>query len=446
MNRPLQWTLGAVAAATGGRVVGDASTVITSVGTDSRAVEAGCLFVAIGGERFDGHDFAPTAMAAGAAAVLVEPRPNLEATPRVEVGHTLTALRDLAAMRRNELTMPVVAVTGSSGKTSTKDLLATVLPGAAVSQRSFNNEIGVPLTVLATPAEAPFLVVEVGSRGKGHIEWLMPAVRPDVAIITNLGVVHLETFGSEAVLADAKFELIEALTESGTAIVPDDEARLHRIHRGQTVTFGATSEAGVRVTDLQVGDDARASFTLGAGESAATVRLALPGVHQALNAAAAVAAALAVGVDFDVAVAGLAEAQGSPWRMEIHPGSVTVVNDAYNANPDSVAAALETVSAMPGRHIAVLGEMAELGPVAEAEHLRIGRMAGDLGFAAVVVVGDDPGIARGAGRIARSVSDTATASRVVRGFLREGDVVLVKASRAVGLEGLAMELVEEANQ
>ena len=451
MSGALRWTLADVADASGGRVVGDAATEIASVGTDSRAAEDGSLFVAISGEHFDGHAFVADATAAGAVAVLVEAgrlggSSGAAGTPRVEVDNTLTALRDLAARRRSELTMPVVAITGSSGKTSTKDLLAAALPGASASLRSYNNEIGVPLTVLATPDEAPFLIVEVGSRGKGHIEWLMPAVRPDVAIVTNLGVVHLETFGSEEVLADAKFELVEGLTAAGTAVIPDDEPRLVRPHRGTTVTFGRSAEADVRVAGLTVGDDGRPAFTLHSKAGQRRVALGLAGAHQALNAAAAVGAALAVGVDLDTAVAGLADAVGSPWRMEIHRGSVTVVNDAYNANPDSVATALRTVAAMPGRHVAVLGEMAELGPVAETEHVRIGRLAEELGFAAVVVVGDDPGIARGAGRIARGVADTTAAARLVRGFLRDGDVVLVKASRSVGLEGLALGLVEEATQ
>jgi UDP-N-acetylmuramoyl-tripeptide--D-alanyl-D-alanine ligase len=169
----------------------------------------------------------------------------------------------------------------------------------------------------------------------------------------------------------------------------------------------------------------------------------MAGRHNARNTAAAVAAGLAIGVDLATLVAGVERAAASPWRMEIHRGSVTVVNDAYNANPDSVEAALRTVAELPGRHVAVLGRMAELGIVAEEEHLRIGALAVELGFAGVVVVGDEPGIARGAGRVARPVADSEEALRVLRGYLREGDVVLVKASRAVGLEALAGRLVEE---
>lgn len=443
MSSGLRWTLAEVAAATGGRVVGAADTEITAVGTDSRHVAPGELFVAVAGERFDGHDYTTAAMAAGAGAVLVAADRDVDVEPRVEVGDTLTALRDLAAHRRTELDMPVIAITGSSGKTSTKDLLAAALPNAVASVKSYNNEVGVPLTVLGAPADAAYLVVEVGSRGKGHIAWLMPAVRPDVAIVTNLGVVHLETFGTEAILADAKFELVEGLAADGTAVLPDGEPRLDRPHRGRTVTFGRSERADIRYGDVALDDSGFPSFTVATRTGRAAVELPIAGEHQAANAAAAIAAALAVGVDLETAASGMAQAQGSPWRMEIHRGGVTVVNDAYNANPDSVEAALRTVAKLPGRHVAVLGLMAELGTVEEEQHVRIGRLAADLGFAAVVVVGVDPGIARGAGRIARNVPDPATAARVLRGFVRDGDVVLVKASRAVGLEGLALELVEE---
>jgi UDP-N-acetylmuramoyl-tripeptide--D-alanyl-D-alanine ligase len=168
----------------------------------------------------------------------------------------------------------------------------------------------------------------------------------------------------------------------------------------------------------------------------------MAGRHQALNAAAAIAAGRALGVDLDILIAGIETATGSPWRMEVHAGPITVVNDSYNANPDSVAAALETVAEFPGRHIAVLGQMAELGPIAEQEHRRVGALVERLGYAAVVVVGEEPGIATGAGRIARSVATAEEAESVLRGFLREGDVVLVKASRAVGLESLAQRLID----
>jgi UDP-N-acetylmuramoyl-tripeptide--D-alanyl-D-alanine ligase len=421
-----------------------AETVVRGVSTDSRRVAPGDLFVAVAGDVFDGNDFVRAAIAAGAAAVVTSE--DIAGVPRIVAADTLEVLRDLAALRRAELRMPVVAITGSSGKTSTKDLLARALPGAWASPRSFNNEIGVPLTVINTPDDASYLVAEVGSRGRGHISFLMPAVRPDVAVITNLGLVHLETFGTTADLADAKFELIEALDEEGAAVLPAGETRLHRPHRGSTLTFGVEPDADVRVGRVDIDSGGYPSFQISYHDEVANVRLRIAGAHQALNAAAAVAAGVALGVDFAVLVTRLESATGSQWRMEIHRGRFTVVNDAYNANPDSMEAAMRTVAAMPGRHLAVLGTMAELGPVAAAEHRRIGRLADELGFAAVITVGDEPGIAAAAGPIARNVPDAETAHELISGMVRPGDVVLVKASRAVGLESLAMRLATEATQ
>ncbi len=441
MIRP--WTLETVAEATGGRLVGDPQTPITDVAVDSRAVVPGVLFVALRGERFDGHRFTAEARRNGAVAVLVSvPEPEDEAA--VVVPDTATALRDLAAHRRAELDVPVVAITGSTGKTTTKDLLAAALPGSTASLRSYNNEVGVPLTVLSAGFDTTVLIVEAGSRGTGHLRWLLPAIRPDVAVITNLGVVHLETFGTVERLADAKWELVEGLESGGVAVLPAGEPRLRRPHAGRTVTFGTEPEADVSVHDIVPGDDGRARFRLVTPAGERDIRLAIPGSHQPLNAAAAVAAGLALGADLDTLVAGIVQAEGSPWRMEIHRGSFTVVNDAYNANPDSVEAALRTVAAMPGRHVAVLGAMAELGPVEEEEHVRIGTLAADLGFATVVTVGDDPGIARGAGAITRPAADPAAALRLLDTLIEPGDVVLVKASRAIGLEGVAAMLRDEA--
>ena len=438
----LDWTLGQIAPSLG-ELFGDASIRIDGVSTDSRAVGPGDLFVAIAGENHDGHDFVAGAVASGAAAVLTEAS-RTEVEPRIEVKDSGEALLGLARLRRDELTAPVIAVTGSTGKTTTKDMMASAIPGAWASPASYNNEVGVPLTVLQTPRNARALVVEMGSRGRGHLEWLMPAVRPDVAVITNVGVVHLETFGDTATLADAKWEIVGGLGESGTAVLPVDEPRLRRAHPGATVTFGVESEADVVAHGISFDDKGRARFTIEAEAGRAEVALELPGIHQPANAAAAAAAALAVGVDLDTIAVGLGAATGSKWRMEIHDGRFTVVNDAYNANPTSVEAALRTVAALGGRPIAVLGQMAELGDVAEVEHIRMGRLAAQLGFAAVLMVGDDPGLADGAGAIARRVESPDDALRIVSELIRDGDTVLVKASRAVGLERLAEQLIDVA--
>ncbi len=443
----LGWSLQQVADATGGTVhaADPAAPLVASVGTDSRASGPGELFVAIAGESFDGHDFAAAAIAAGAVAAVVRRDAGWPAAmPRIEVDDTAEALRDLAARHRRAMAIPVVAVTGSTGKTSTKDLLAAALPGAHASPRSYNNEVGVPLTVLGTPDTARHLVLEVGSRGRGHIAWLGPAVAPDVAVVTNLGVVHLETFGTTDDLADAKFELVELLGPAGTAVLPAAEPRLHRPPRGATDTGGTGPDADVAVSRLDLDAGARPSFHLDTPVGSVDVTLPVPGAHQALNAAAATAAGVVLGVPLADLAAGLERVQPSPWRMEIHQGRFTVVNDAYNANPDSVLAALEAVAAMPGRSIAVLGRMAELGPVEAEEHRRMGAEARRLGFATVVVVGDDPGIAAGAGDIALPAADPVSARRLVGERAGPGDVVLVKASRAVGLEKLAAALAEDA--
>jgi len=437
----LRWTLGSIAAGLGGHLAGDGAAVVRDVAVDSRLVGHATLFVALHGEHADGHDHAGAALAAGAVGVVVDR--TIAAMPRIEVADTATALRDLAAMRRSELSVPVVAVTGSTGKTSTKDLLAAALPGAAASPRSYNNEVGVPLTILGAQ-EARYLVVEVGSRGAGHITWLMPAVIPDVAIITNLGVVHLETFGTVEALVEAKWELVAGLGDAGTAVLPSDEPRLRRAHRGKTLTFGRDPAADVAVTDIVLDARGLPRFTLVTPAGEVRVGLQLAGEHQAINAAAATAAGLAVGVDLDTLAAGLERAHGSQWRMEIHRGRFTVVNDAYNANPDSVMAALRTVAGLPGRHVAVLGKMAELGTVEAEEHRRIGAEARRLGYAVVVTVGHDPGFAEGAGDIAHAATDPAAALDMLTGVLRRGDVVLVKASRAIGLEGLAEQLRQGA--
>ena len=439
-----RWTLDEVAAITGGTLIGDGAVVISAVSTDSRTVTAGDLFVALSGDRFDGNRFAGQAVERGAAGVVAKRDSGVTTGQRIEVNDTLTALRDLAAARRSELTMPVVAITGSSGKTTTKDLLAAALPGAHAAGASFNNEIGVPITVLSCPDDAGFLVVEVGSRGVGHIAYLAPAVRPDVAVVTNLGVAHMETFGTRQRLAAAKGELIDALGPGGTAVVPVSEPSLQERAAAAVLTFGEEPGADIVVADVVLDESGCPTFTLRTPEGIVRLGLRLAGAHQALNAAAAVGAGLAAGVALDVLAAGLERAAGSPWRMEVHRGRFTVIDDSYNANPDSVAAALRTASAVPGRRLAVLGEMAELGPISRQEHLRVGRMVRDMGFAALVVVGADPGLVEGAGPIARPVADAAAAAAVVSRIVRDGDVVLVKASRAVGLDVVARRLIEEA--
>ncbi|MEN8042050.1 MAG: UDP-N-acetylmuramoyl-tripeptide--D-alanyl-D-alanine ligase [Actinomycetota bacterium] len=439
----LSWDVAAIAVAVNGQLVGESDHMVQHVVTDSRQDVAEGLFIAIVGERFDGHAYAESALEAGAVAVVVEVGAGVQATPRIEVASTGDALRALGVKRRDELAVPVIAITGSTGKTSTKDLLAAGIEGSWSSPRSFNNEIGVPLTVLGTPSDASALIVEVGSRGRGHINWLAQVVQPDVAIITNLGVVHLETFGTKAGLADAKFELVEALKPGGVAILPVSESTLVARRADQIVTFGEAG-ADVEVDHIETDENGLPSFTLRTPSDTYAVTLPLAGAHNAVNTAAALAAAVSIGVDARAFIERLDAVTGSAWRMEVHPGRYTVVNDAYNANPQSMASALKTVAAMGGRTFAVLGAMAELGSVCEEEHMAAGQLAQELGYEQLIVVGPDHGYAPGFGGEALKAATIEDAANTLAVIIEPGDVVLVKASRSAGLERLAHRLIEDS--
>lgn len=439
----LGWTLEESADAVEGTLVGDTGRVVRGVATDSRKEVDGELFIALVGETFDGHTYTEDVLESGATGVVVNRGVGIHVTPRIEVDSTGSALAALGVKRRNELDIPVVAITGSTGKTSTKDLVAVGLEGSWSSPRSYNNEIGVPLTVLSTPGDATALILEVGSRGRGHIDWLSPVVQPDVAVITNLGVVHLETFGSEKGLADAKYELVASLKPEGIAVLPHDERSLQRGGSHRTITFGPDG-ADVHVTDVSTDDLGLPTFTLVTTHGEYRLTLPLAGIHQATNAAAAVGVAIALDVDIAGFISRLETVSGSPWRMEIHRGVYTVVNDAYNANPQSVESALRTVAAMGGRSVAVLGAMAELGPVCEAEHDRMGKLVSELGFTELVVVGPDHGYAIGFSGPTHKAADIEDAQDTLLHIIEPGDTVLVKASRSAGLERLALHLIEDA--
>lgn len=439
----LGWSMTAIAEAVGGRLVCDGDTIVHEIATDSRQLRPGALFVALEGEHFDGNEFAAEAIRSGAIAALVRSGTLVE--PRIEVEDTSAALLALGAKRRAELSVPVIAITGSTGKTSTKDLIHAGIEGSWASPRSYNNEVGVPLTVLSTPEDATALIVEVGSRGAGHIARLNPTIEPDIAVITNLGLVHLETFGSQEALADAKYELVAMLPDDGIAVLPHEERRLR--HRGpvRTVTFGVGVGVGgtVVASTPTIGPGGYATFTVSVGSASFDVAPAMAGAHQAANAACAIAVAVALDLDLGGFIARMEEATGSEWRMAVHTGDVTVVNDAYNSNPHSLESALRTVAGMPGRHMAVLGPMAELGAVCQREHQRMGALADDLGYEEVIVVGPDHGYALGAPGLVRNATDIGQCLDTLSHVVQPGDVVLVKASRSAGLEQLALHLIKD---
>ena len=457
----IELTLAEVAEAVAGTVHGDAAARVTGrVTVDSRTVGGGDLFVALPGERVDGHDFLGAAGAAGAAAALAA-RPD-DALPCVVVDDPLAALGRLATAVHARLTaggLRTVGITGSSGKTSTKDLLGQVLgtAGPTVSPPgSYNNDIGLPLTVLDADGTTRSLVLEMGARGPGHIARLCAVARPQVGAVLNVGSAHLGEFGSADGVAQAKGELVEALPAEGTAVLNADDPRVLAMAgrtRARVLTTGRGADAEVRATDVVLDGAARARFTLVAGGERHPVALRVVGEHQVANALSAAGAALALGMAPADVAAGLSAAEPrSRWRMEVarRPDGVTVVNDAYNANPESMRAALAALVGLPGeRRIAVLGGMAELGPGAPAEHDRLGRDAAAAGLDVIVAVGPDAvGIADGAvaagrraGEESVHVPDRTAARELLEGLLRPGDVVLVKASRSHGLERLAADLL-----
>jgi UDP-N-acetylmuramoyl-tripeptide--D-alanyl-D-alanine ligase len=525
------WTGGDIAAAVGGRLSVPAGSraeveidVSGPVVVDSRHATAGSLFVAIKGEHADGHEFAAAAREAGAALVLADR--EIPGVPCVVVSDTVAALGRLAhahldrllasdaearsptdrssVARRPLLPSPfpiVIGITGSSGKTTTKDLLAQLLArhGTTVAPPgSYNNEIGVPLTVLQADESTRYLVLEMGARGRGHIRYLCSIAPPRVGVVLNVGLAHAGEFGTKQDTAEAKSELVAAVPGDGLAVLNGDDdlvAAMRDRTEATVLTFGLTGD--IRARDIHLDGRGRAAFTLVTAEGEARVELRLAGPHHVSNALAAAAVATGLGIETTSVAAALSAATAtSRWRMEVHdrPDGVTVINDAYNANPDSVRAALEALTAISAagesggcqdvararrRSWAVLGEMLELGSWSVHEHESVGRIAARLGVDRIVAVGAgaEP-IHRGAMAARRRpigrrtaaaqagvepaetpagvvppdratpppvaslyVPDAGAAIALLRAELRPGDVVLVKASRGIGLEWVAESLL-----
>ncbi|MFI6521634.1 UDP-N-acetylmuramoyl-tripeptide--D-alanyl-D-alanine ligase [Spirillospora sp. NPDC050679] len=457
--------LSEIAEITGGTVIGDRpETVVRGpVVIDSRAAGPGALFAAFRGERVDGHDYAARALASGAAAVLAERPP--EAGPDGPAGPAVVVddvQRALGLLARGVLArLPgatVTGITGSAGKTSTKDLIAQVLGGGdagdatVATAGSFNNEIGLPLTVLRADEGTRNLVLEMGARGVGHIAYLTGIARPDVGVVLNVGSAHLGEFGSREAVARAKGELVEAVPQGGTAVLNADDPLVRAMAArtaGDVVTFGRGPEATVRAVDERLDEAGRARFTLVTPEGAAEVALRLHGAHAVANALAAAAVGRATGLaPRRVAEALSAAVPASRWRMEVteRPDGLTVINDAYNANPESVRAAVDVLAHMARgrRAYAVLGEMAELGAGAVAEHAKIGQHVARSGIAGLITVGEAAAaMAEGAAQVASwtgecvQVDDVGAAMTALKERLRPRDVVLVKGSRVAGLERIA---------
>jgi UDP-N-acetylmuramoyl-tripeptide--D-alanyl-D-alanine ligase len=427
-----------VARATGGALVGP-DVVVSGANQDSRTLRAGQLFVPLVADR-DGHEFIDVALAAGAAAYLSAQ--GHRGGTAILVDDTAIALERLGSAARALLPARVVGITGSVGKTSTKDLTAAVLATTFVthaSERSFNNEIGVPLTLLDAPDATEAVVVEMGARGIGHIAGLCRVARPTVAVVTRIGAAHLEMFGTIDEVAIAKGELVEALPPGGTAVLNADDDRVAAMASRTTarvLTYGAKGD--VRAERVEVDGDLSSRFVLCTPSSSIEVHLAVRGRRNVDNALAAAAVGMALGVEPDAVASGLAAARLSPWRMELDRAAsgARVLNDAYNANPVSMRAALEALAELPAaRRSAVLGPMAELGESSGEDHREIGSVARSLGIRVISVAAPGYG--------GEDVVDI-DAALAALGELGPGDAVLVKGSRVAGLERLAGRLVAPA--
>lgn len=445
---------------------------VTELVYDSRRAGPGSLFVALPGERVDGHDYAPQAWQAGAVAAITT-RPVAGGLCLItedpvaamgEIGRYLTA-------RAKETGLRVIGITGSAGKSTTKDLLAQILERVApvVAPRgSMNNEIGLPTTASWVTADTQFLIAEMGAKGIGHIRYLCGITPPDIGVVLNVGAAHLGKFGSQDAIARAKGELVEAVPAGGHAVLNAGDVRVRAMAsrtEAPVIFFGvegddpAGIEPAVRATGLAADDLDRWSFDLRIVGEEHRVRLRLLGRHQVANAVAAAAAAHAAGVPAAVIAEALDAAEiRSHWRMELHelPGGTVLINDAYNANPVSMTAALDALAGIGGPRknadpatttIAVLGEMLELGEDAAVMHEQVGRAVAERGIDRLITVGAgaEPimtgALAAGMDRTAVAhVPDKAAALAELDG-LRTGDVVLIKASRDVGLETIGEQLL-----
>ena len=427
---------------------------------DSREASRGSLFAALAGSRTDGHNFAAAAVAAGATAVLSNRPVGVPALIVPDVQAALGKLARAVVDRAPELT--VLGITGSAGKTTTKDLAAQLIEklGPTVAPReSFNNEIGHPLTVLKITEQTRFLVSELSARGSGHIAALWEIAPPRLGAVLCVGLAHAGEFGSLDRVAAAKGELPAALPANGVAVLNADDHRVAAMAArtsARVVTFGLSRSAQVRAERVTTDALSRPGFQLVTGSGSAPVQLRLHGVHNVTNALAAATLAIELGMPVDEVAAGLsAAAARSRWRMEVTElaGGVTVINDAYNASPDSVKAALAALAtiARSRRSFAVLGQMAELGEQADQLHETAGAQAAAAGVAGLIAVGEAAAPILAGTKAVPSwqgelllVPDAEAAVRALRARLGSGDVVLVKASHAVGLERVALALTGEA--
>lgn len=459
-------TVEQIAKAIGAQIIGDASITVTgSVETDSRLVTKGSLFVAKPGEETDGHLFGSKAEAAGAVAVICERNIDDVSIPQLVVKDSVAALGELAkfvlAEIRKQTSLKVIGITGSNGKTTTKNMLRQVLSTAGKTIapiESYNNEVGAPYSILQADLETKFLVVELGAGGPGSIDYLAQICKPDIGVVLKVGLAHVGEFGGIETTAKIKSELVSALGADAIAVLNADDgfvSAMADLTKAKKVWFGTSSEADYQATDQAVTISGTSFNFHGPDESVLPVKLQILGEHQVMNALAALAVADLVEVPKTAAIAAIEEMPlAERWRMQVtnRADGVTIINDAYNASPDSVKAALQTLAQLgrSGRRtIAILGEMAELGSASREQHDAMGRIVVRLNIDQLIVVGaaaklihmgaEQEGSWAGESKFFESIDE---ALAYVRGMLRAGDLVLVKSSKSANLRHLGDNLME----
>lgn len=446
-----------VISAVSGSPVGAHPPAFAGIATDTRTLKEGELFVALRGERHDAHEFLADAVDAGAAAALVERAPSRTPLPLIRVDSTQDALLKLAAFQRRRLRARVIAVTGSNGKTTTKDLIAAALSSrhrTVASPRSFNNFVGVPITLFLAEADTEFVVLEVGTNRPGEIDTLARVANPDVAVITNVAAAHLEGLGSLEGVLQEKGALLDHVREGGVCVLNRDDASFDALRaraRERTVSCGVRKRADY-VATMPVCDLERIAFHV---NGRIKVRVPLMGCHNLYNSLMALAVASECGVDLEAAALSLRTFEGAPMRLKKRRrGRRLVIDDAYNANPGSTLAAVKTFAALevPGRKILVLGDMLELGQAARAMHEDVGRGLSCGSFDLVAAVGEHArdilAGARECGYAEKQLlafDDTDTCARDLPAHLREDDAVLVKGSRRMGLERVVERILAGAS-
>lgn len=442
-----------IAAIVGGTLHGDDVVVVAPPVIDSRLATSGSLFIAFKGEHVDGHDFVGDAKSRGAVLALVERAVD---TPYILVSDCVVALGALAHEVRTRMTgLTVIGITGSQGKTTTKELLASVLSNHAptVAPRgNFNNQIGAPLSLLECTEATRYCIVEMGARHSGDIAHLCQIAEPNIGVVLRVGTAHIGEFGSQEAIAKTKSELISSLKPSATAILGTyDEftPAMSKLHQGKVITFGEKQSCDVRATDIEI-REGRAHFDLVTPEGRTSIGLRIVGLHQVANALAVASVASVLGLTLDQIASGLATAESqAKWRMEISDiDSLVLINDAYNASPEAMSAALHTLvhfaQERGGESWAFLGKMQELGESSQQDHAAIGTLASDLAIDHLVCVAAPEyagAIPVGSQTTVHQCADKFTAAELVSA-MNEGDVVLVKASRSEKLEELA-ELISD---